>query len=74
MSAIVIFTFVIGYLAIVFEHPIKLDKTVPAMVMAALCWAFISIGEIALLDPNGFTLNLEGGKELMHGSVTLSKE
>ncbi len=62
MSAIVIFTFVIGYLAIVFEHPIKLDKTVPALVMAALCWAFISIGEIALLDPNGYTLDLKGGE------------
>ena len=60
MSAIVIFTFVIGYLAIVFEHPIKLDKTVPALVMASLCWAFISIGELPLLDHHMNQVNLDG--------------
>ncbi|MCH2022584.1 MAG: sodium:proton antiporter NhaD [Saprospiraceae bacterium] len=60
MSAIVIFTFVIGYLAIVFEHPIKLDKTVPALVMAALCWAFISMGELSLMDHHMNQVDLAG--------------
>jgi len=39
-----ILCFIIGYLAIVFEHPLKLDKTVPALIMGALCWAFVSVG------------------------------
>lgn len=44
MIAIVILIFVIGYLAIVFEHPLKLDKTVPALAVGALMWACLSIG------------------------------
>lgn len=44
MTAFVILVFVLGYLAIVLEHPLHLDKTVPALIMGALCWALLSIG------------------------------
>ncbi|OAV44268.1 sodium:proton antiporter NhaD [Lewinella sp. 4G2] len=44
MLSAVIACFVIGYLVIVFEHPLKLDKTVPALLMGAICWALISLG------------------------------
>lgn len=44
MLTAVVLTFIIGYLVIVFEHPLRLDKTVPALLMGALCWAFISLG------------------------------
>jgi Na+/H+ antiporter NhaD/arsenite permease-like protein len=44
MLAGVILCFILGYLVIVFEHPLKLDKTVPALIMGALCWALLSIG------------------------------
>ncbi len=44
MFIAVVATFILGYLAIVFEHPLKLDKTVPALIMGALCWAFLAIG------------------------------
>ncbi len=44
MTAIIILIFVLGYMAIVFEHPLKLDKTVPALLMAALMWALLAIG------------------------------
>lgn len=46
----VVLCFVIGYLAIVFEHPLKLDKTVPALIMGALVWALISLGHLPLVD------------------------
>ncbi len=36
--------FVLAYLGIVFEHPLKLDKTVPALLAAALTWALLSFG------------------------------
>lgn len=49
----VIACFVIGYIAIVFEHPLKLDKTVPALIMGALTWALISIGHIDVVDHHG---------------------
>ncbi|HMQ05875.1 MAG TPA: sodium:proton antiporter NhaD [Saprospiraceae bacterium] len=44
MFAAVIVIFVLGYMTIVFEHPLKLDKTVPALIMGALCWALLAIG------------------------------
>ena len=48
----VILCFVIGYLAIVFEHPLKLDKTVPALIMGAVIWALISIGPLEVVNHN----------------------
>lgn len=44
MIAAVILAFVLGYLAIVFEHPLKLDKTVPALMMGAVMWALVAVG------------------------------
>ncbi len=44
MTAIIILIFALGYLAITLEHPLKLDKTVPALLMAAIMWALLAIG------------------------------
>lgn len=44
MEAIIIIIFVLGYLLITLEHPLKLDKTVPALIMASLIWAVLAIG------------------------------
>lgn len=59
MVTVVVLTFVIGYLAIVFEHPLKLDKTVPALIMGAMCWAFVSLGGLPLVDHHGAAAELE---------------
>ena len=42
METAIIVVFVLGYLAIAFEHTLKIDKLVPALVMMALIWAIIS--------------------------------
>ncbi|MEM1323136.1 MAG: sodium:proton antiporter NhaD [Bacteroidota bacterium] len=47
-----IICFVLGYIAIVFEHPLKLDKTVPALIMGAVCWAMVSLGHLDVVDHN----------------------
>ncbi len=44
MLSAVIACFIIGYVVIVFEHPLRLDKTVPALLMGAICWALLSLG------------------------------
>ncbi|MEN0004528.1 MAG: sodium:proton antiporter NhaD [Bacteroidota bacterium] len=44
MLLAVVLMFILGYTAIVFEHPLKLDKTVPALIMASVCWALLAIG------------------------------
>ncbi|HMP31789.1 MAG TPA: sodium:proton antiporter, partial [Saprospiraceae bacterium] len=44
MVSIVILILILGYLAIVFEHPLRLDKSVPALLMGAIAWALLAIG------------------------------
>jgi Na+/H+ antiporter NhaD/arsenite permease-like protein len=44
MESVIILIFIIGYLAITLEHPLKLDKTVPALLMASIIWAVLAIG------------------------------
>ena len=57
MLIAVVLCFILGYLVIVFEHPLKLDKTVPALIMGALCWAFISLGHLELYDHHGHAIH-----------------
>jgi Na+/H+ antiporter NhaD/arsenite permease-like protein len=65
MATIVILTFIIGYLAIVFEHPIKIDKTPTALIMGALCWAFLALGfkngSVDVIDTHDHLLSATGG-------------
>lgn len=42
METIIIIIFVIGYLAIAFEHPIKINKTASALITGVLCWALFA--------------------------------
>ncbi len=72
MTSLVILIFVIGYLSITLEHPLKLDKTVPALIMAALIWAVLAIGFHAgwfdIIDTHENVFNfLTGGEAAEHG-------
>lgn len=48
MEPIIIIIFVIGYLLIALEHPIKINKTASALVTGVLCWTLF-----AFEFPNG---------------------
>ena len=65
MESILILLFVIGYLSITLEHPLKLDKTVPALLMAALMWALLAIGFhngwFSVVDGYGNVFNINSG-------------
>lgn len=56
MISIIILIFVLGYLSITLEHKLKLDKTVPALLMASIMWALLAIGFhqgwFSLIDTN----------------------
>ena len=72
MASLIILIFVIGYLSITLEHPLKLDKTVPALIMAALIWAVLAIGFHAgwftVIDTHENVFNfITGGEEASHG-------
>ena len=65
MLAGILLVFVIGYLAIVLEHPLKLDKTVPALIMGSLCWAVLAVGYnkgfLSVVDTHEHVYNMAGG-------------
>lgn len=64
MIASIILVFIIGYITIVFEHPLKLDKTVPALAMGALMWAILSVGfhsgMLSVVDGHDHVFSLAG--------------
>ncbi len=64
MLTAVIIVFILGYTAIVFEHPLRLDKTVPALIMGSLCWAFISIGHLDVVNAEHHVAPM--GEVLLH--------
>ena len=72
MTAIIIALFVIGYLAITLEHPLKIDKTVPALLMASVMWAILAIGFnqgwFSVIDTNGTVFNT------LSGEIEIQKE
>jgi len=72
MTALVIFIFVFGYIGITLEHPLKMDKTVPALLMAACMWALLAIGFhqnwFNVIDGHNTVFNfLEGGEHAEEG-------
>jgi Na+/H+ antiporter NhaD/arsenite permease-like protein len=44
ISAAIVVTFIIGYLLIATEHPLHMNKAIPALFMAGVIWALIAIG------------------------------
>ncbi len=44
MESFILAVFIIGYLLIAFEHPLKIDKLIPALGMMALAWAGVALG------------------------------
>ena len=60
MTVLIVACFVIGYLMIALEHPLKLDKSVPALLIGALCWALVSLGGMEVLDHHGEPGTIEG--------------
>ncbi len=76
MTAIIILIFILGYVAITLEHPLKLDKTVPALLMAAIMWALLAVGFhnglFNVIDGHGNVFNfLEQGEEANEGFHSL---
>ena len=45
MEALVIIVFVLGYLAIALEHPLKINKTASAILTGVICWTLFIMAE-----------------------------
>lgn len=49
----IIFIFIVGYLAIVLEHPLQINKTAFALLTGILCWTIM-----AVMEPEAWMFNL----------------
>jgi Na+/H+ antiporter NhaD/arsenite permease-like protein len=49
MYFLMIIIFVLGYLMIALEHPLKIDKAAPAILTGVICWTLLIIGQETLL-------------------------
>lgn len=54
MIAAIIIVFVLGYLAIVFEHQIHINKAASAIVTGVLCWTIYAVGYDQLVPQAAF--------------------
>jgi Na+/H+ antiporter NhaD/arsenite permease-like protein len=43
MITLVVLVFILGYLAIAFEHPIRINKAASALLTGALCWSIYAL-------------------------------
>ena len=74
LSLTIILIFIIGYALIVLEHPLKLDKTVPTLLMGSLMWAVLSIGfnsgHVDIVDTHEHLWSIAMGEEAHEGFVS----
>ena len=65
MTTTIVLVFIIGYLLIVFEHPLKLDKTVSALLTGSILWALLALGfhngSVEVIDSHGHLFNTTAG-------------
>ena len=50
LETIIIIVFVLGYLGIAFEHSLKIDKLIPALIMMAVIWGIISYFDMTVFE------------------------
>ncbi len=63
MFILMVIIFVLGYMAIALEHPLKLDKAASALAIGTLTWAIYALNSASILDL-GFSTNWN---ELING-------
>ena len=50
LETVIIIVFVLGYLGIAFEHSLKVDKLIPALIMMAVMWGIISYFDMTVFE------------------------
>ncbi len=63
---LIVIVFVLGYVAIALEHPIKIDKAASALLIGVLCWTIYVLSADTILNL-GFSPNWNGTGE--HGET-----
>ncbi|MDH3244449.1 MAG: sodium:proton antiporter NhaD [Saprospiraceae bacterium] len=53
MFSLMIVAFVLGYLCIALEHPLKVDKAAAAILTGVVCWTILVFGQEAIMGSHG---------------------
>lgn len=71
MDIAIIIVFVLGYLAIALEHPLKVDKAASALLLGVLCWTLFVLGvhEVPAVHLGEFTLFANANPDLMEDQL-----
>ncbi|MBY0433932.1 MAG: sodium:proton antiporter NhaD [Cyclobacteriaceae bacterium] len=58
MELYIVIIFVLGYLAIALEHPIKINKTATALITGVLCWTLfaLDVPSLSLLESSHYSM------------------
>src|SRR5688572_21012056 len=72
MEILIVIIFVIGYVLIALEHPIKINKTATALLTGVLCWTLFVMSDppAALLESDHYQRFMDGISE-QHGMSLL---
>src|SRR6187455_2064997 len=75
MTAIIAIIFILGYLAIAFEHPLKINKAASALLTGVVCWTLYALwgGDKELVSENlGHHLSdIAGIIFFLHGAMVI---
>ncbi len=67
MFVLMVVVFVLGYIAIALEHPLKIDKAATALIIGSLTWTIYVLGSadiLSMLDETGNYISASWGKYL----------
>lgn len=59
MEILLVIVFILGYLAIAFEHPLKINKTAPALLIGSLMWSIWAVSDFGMVKEINSELNHE---------------
>src|SRR5690606_12364008 len=74
MEVLIIVIFVLGYLCIALEHPIKINKSASALVTGVVCWTLVVLSDptATLLESHHYHAFIEGLKRTVQDIGALS--
>ena len=75
MLVAIVTVFIIGYLAIALEHPLRIDKTASALLLGMVLWVLYAVGTtLGMPEFIDIIKVQEGFKEYLHNSSALQGE
>ncbi len=74
MESVIILVFVVGYLAIALEHPIKVNKTASALLTGVICWTLFALSSNVEVVNHHLSENLSNTSQILFfllGAMTI---